>query len=202
MKMSATALALCFALISGCASVPPPIQTTQLSDQTLSLPPPDKAQIVFLQPFKPLGGNADTPLYDITADKAELLNVLSSKGKVVVLVMPGRHTFMLGSTGSSALQANVEAGRRYYVLSRFRAYMGYQLRPIRKDGPPEFSTSNPQFTQWLRDTKFESMSASGQSSFSNAVMVSKWKAEALDKWIRLSADEREQLTLAAKDAVL
>ncbi len=201
MKLSGTALALCCALISGCASAPPTMQTTPSADQTLSPPPADKAQIVFLQPFKPLGGNADTPLYDITADKAELLNVLSSKGKVAVLVAPGRHTFMISGMGLAALQADVEAGKRYYVLSRFRAYIGYQLRPIRKDGPSEFSASNPQFAQWLQDTKFETMSASGQSFYSNPTVVAKWKADALDKWSRLSPDEGQQLTLNTEDAV-
>lgn len=200
MKLSRIAAALCLALISGCASTPPQ-RSTQLADQTLSPPPPDKAQIVFLQPFKPIGGNAETALYDITADKAELLNVLSSKGKLAVLVTPGRHMFMIFGMGLSELEADVDAGKRYYVVSRFRAYMGYQLRPIRAAGPSEFSVDNPQFGQWLTDTKFETMSPSGQSLYSNSATVTKWKASALDKWNRLSADERQQLTLNAGDAV-
>jgi hypothetical protein len=201
MKLLGTALALCFVLLSGCASAPTSLRITQSPDQTLSPPPPDKAQIVFLQPFKPLGGYADTPLYDITADKAELLNVLSSKGKVAVLVTPGQHTFMISGMGVAALQANVEAGKRYYVLSRFRAYIGYQLRPIRKGDPSEFSTSNPEFAQWLQDTTFETMNASGQALYSSPATVGKWKADALDKWSRLSTDEGKQLTLNTEDAV-
>jgi hypothetical protein len=200
MKMSVLALALCVFLISGCASTPPP-RTTQSPDQTLSPPPPDKAQIVFLQPFKPIGGNADTALYDITADKAELLNVLSSQGKFAVLVTPGRHMFMIYGMGLSELEANVEAGKRYYVVSRFRAYMSYQLRPIRTTGPSEFSVNSPQFGQWLANTKFETMSASGQSLYADSATVTKWKASALDKWSRLSTDEKEELTLRAGDAV-
>ena len=66
----------------------------------------------------------------------------------------------------------------------------------------EFSTSNPEFAQWLQDTTFETMSAFGQALYSNPATVAKWKADALDKWSRLSTDEAKQLTLNTEDAVL
>jgi hypothetical protein len=202
MKVLGTAFALCFAVMAGCASAPPPLRTALSSDQTLNAPPSDKAQIVFLQPFKPLGGYADTPLYDITGDKAELLNVLTSQGKLAVLVAPGQHTFMINGMGIAAMQANVEAGKRYYVVSRFRAYQSYQLRPVRKNGPSEFNASSPDFAKWQTGTKFEGMSESGQTTYSNPTLIAKWKVDALDKWSRLSADEKKELTLNADDAVM
>ena len=109
--------------------------------------------------------------------------------------------FMEFGMGISELQANVEAGKRYYVVSRFRAYQSYQLRPVRKTGLSEFSSDTPQFKQWLQETNVEAMTPSGQSLYSKPAVINGWKAIALDKWKRLSSDEKEQLTLNAEDDI-
>ncbi|OOG58453.1 hypothetical protein B0E47_04315 [Rhodanobacter sp. B05] len=144
---------------------------------------------------------AETPLYDITGGNAKLLNVLPSKGKVAVLVDPGKHMFMANDMGVHVLSADVQAGKRYYVLSRFIAYVGYQLRPIRNAGPSEYGINNPKFKTWLGETKVMGMTAAGESLYSNASAVSKLKAAGLDRWERLSQDEREQLTLNSGDYI-
>jgi hypothetical protein len=202
MKFSGFAVAtFCFFMLAGCASVPSLQRTALSADQAINSPPSDKAQIIFLQPFKPLGGMAETPLYDITGGDAKLLNVLSSEGKVVVLVDPGKHMFMAGGMGVQVMSADVEAGKRYYVLSRFIAYVGYQLRPIRNAGQSDYGVNNPKFKAWLGGTKVVRMTPAGESLYSNASAVNKLKAAGLDKWQRKSQDEREQLTLDTGDYI-
>lgn len=202
MKLSAfVAAVFCCIVFAGCASVPSTTRTALSADQVISFPPPDQAQIIFIQPFKPLGGMAETPIFDITGGNAKLLNVLSSKGKVVVLVDPGQHMFMAGGMGVHVMSADVKAGKRYYVLSRFIAYVGYQLRPIRNAGTSEYGVNNPKFKAWIADTKVMGMTPAGASLYSNAAMVSKFKLEGMDKWKGLSQDEREQLTLNAGDYI-
>lgn len=202
MKLSGIAVAVfCLFLLASCASGPLLQRTAPSADQVINAPPPGKAQIIFLQPFKPLGGMAETPVYDLTAGNARLLNVLSSKGKVVVLVDPGKHMFMAGGMGAQVMSANVEAGKRYYVLSRFIAYVGYQLRPIRSTGPSEYGVNNPKFREWRDETKVVDMTAAGKSLYSNAATIGKLQASGLDRWKRKSQGERDQLTLNAGDYI-
>jgi len=202
MKFSGFVVAAsCLCAFAGCASTPALQRTALSADQTIDSPPPNKAQIIFLQPFKPLGGMAETPLYDITGGNARLLNVLPSEGKVAVLVDPGKHMFMANDMEVHVMSADVQAGKRYYVLSRFIAYVGYQLRPIRNAGSSEYGVNNPKFRAWLSETKVVGMTPAGESLYSDASVVSKFKAAGLDKWQRLSQDEQEQLTLNAGDYI-
>jgi hypothetical protein len=68
--------------------------------------------------------------------------MLGSKVNIVQNVDPGKHLFIAHTVSfSHFLEADVEAGKRYYVLLRFIYGRGMQLRPIRTSGDSEFSVN-------------------------------------------------------------
>lgn len=195
---------MCGLIISGCASSPPPPpHTIDLADQRVPSPLANKAQIVFIQPFKPIGGYIQsTALYDLKDTKKEFLGIVTTEGKVVVNVDPGQHLFMSTGFGVNFLQANVEAGKRYYVLSRFIAYVGYQLRPIRNGAVSNFNTRMPEFQEWLKACRIVETTPAGLSWVAaNQAAFDKAQASAWETYQRKSADEFAQLTLNPEDAI-
>ena len=203
-----TGILLCAALLVGCATAPPPpLFTVPAASQAVAPPPADKAQIIFLQPFKPVGGTADTALYEIRGTSRELLGFVSSKTRFVKLVEPGQHMYMaMGGFGAHFLQADVEAGKRYYVLSRFIAYVGYQLRPVLPSGPSDYSASIPQFGEWLRESTIVDSTPEGMAWYAdwgakNQATIDKMQARGWETWQRKTLQERAELTLLPIDAV-
>ena len=109
----------------------------------------DKATIVFLRPSHQ--GKIDTPLYDVTDGRLEFLGVLARATKMACLVTPGAHVFMVYDDrhhGKRAgfLNAEVSAGKTYYVLLKPRFGDLFGLLPLR---PYDFS--RPEFAQWLTE---------------------------------------------------
>jgi hypothetical protein len=200
MKYLALIACCCFALLSGCATEPSAPLTIQDSQQTLPPAPANKAQIVFIKPFKPLGGSHLTPLFENQGPQKELLTLIPSEGKFVKHVSPGRHVF---STDGHFMQANVEAGKRYYVLVRFIAYNGYQLRPIRRTGPSDYNASIPEFQKWLKDTHLASMTAEGREWYmKNKALFDRSQLYGQEVWQKKTAEQRAELTLNGDDDVM
>lgn len=191
----------CAVLLFGCASVPPPLFTEMATDQSTSPPPPDKAQIIFLQPFKPLGGHHLTGIYEVKGTERVLLGALSSQTKMVQLVEPGQHMYMVNGFGAGFLRAKVEAGKRYYVLSRFIAYVGYQLRPIRRTGPSDYNATIPVFRDWMTLPSVAVTSSGAAWFIEHQAALDKNYTNAWEAWLQRSDSQRAELTLNPEDAI-
>ncbi|HEX8615164.1 MAG TPA: hypothetical protein VF800_28105, partial [Telluria sp.] len=89
--MAAAILAL-----SACASSgpPPPLNYVEATTTTLSAPPADKAQVIFLQPKNLFLEHASVAVYDVTGADMTLLSMLPTHSKSAHLVTPGTHRFM------------------------------------------------------------------------------------------------------------
>jgi hypothetical protein len=101
------------------------------------------------------------------------------------------------------LDANVDAGKRYYVLMRYVHGRGLQLRPIRNEGgDPEFATGNPKFREWLTETQIVTKTAETDGwlekykSFADDAQTRGWK-----EWQEKRPDQRAELTLNREDSV-
>ncbi|MEA3195070.1 MAG: hypothetical protein QOD26_3403 [Betaproteobacteria bacterium] len=190
-----------FLLLAACVTPAPPL-FAPAADQTTPPPPADKAQIVFLSPgnlFSMLGH-----VYEVKGGQKELLGTVGPKTKMVVSVVPGNHLFMSNSVGfGHFLDANVDAGKRYYVLMRYVHGRGLQLRPIRNEGgDPEFATGNPKFREWLTETQIVTKTAETDGwlekykSFADDAQTRGWK-----EWQEKRPDQRAELTLNREDSV-
>lgn len=194
--------ALSLLLLSACVAQPPQFFTAA-ADQTLPPPPAGQAQIVFLHP----GGGFIAMLghvYELNGDRRQYIGTLGAKTKLAYGAAPGRHLFMSNSVGfGHILEADVEAGKRYYVLLRYVHGRGMQLRPVRNaGGDPEFTVGNPQFRRWLAESQLINRTAEAEGwqtqykSFHDDAYARGWK-----EWQEKRPDQRAELTLNRDDSI-
>lgn len=194
---------LLFLLVAACVTPPPPLFAAT-AEQTLPPPRADQAQIVFLNP----GGGLIALLghvYEVQGSAPQLLGTTGPKTKLVVNVTPGNHLFMSNSIGfGHFLEANVDAGKRYYVLLRYVHGRGLQLRPIRNaGGDPEFTIGNPHFRPWLAESQIVAKTAetdgwhAQQKSFTEDSYT-----RGLKDWQEKRPDQKAELTLNREDSIV
>jgi len=195
--------ALSFLLVAACAEPPPPFFNAT-PDQTVPAPRADKAQIVFLNPSNAISGAFLAQIYEVKGESKDFLGMLGPKTKMVVNVDPGKHLFMLNQAGlGQFVEANVDVGKRYYVMTRFVYGRGLQLRPVRPmGGDPEFTVSNPRFREWVSESQVVAKTADADA------FIAKYK-ERIDEaqqrgwteWHAKRPDQRAELTLNREDSV-
>jgi len=190
-------------VLAGCASGPPPAPLFVDSSAPLAPPPADKAQIIFLDPINAIQGMFPVGVYELHGTERTLLAELASHTKSVQLVTPGHHVFASNPGGvAHVMEADVAAGKRYYVLMRFIYAQGMQLRPIRPTGPSDFSVANKDFGEWVSITHFVDKTAAADEhdrKFDSAIV--KAQAEAQADWLRKTPAQRAELTLNVGDAI-
>ena len=197
-------LALTAIVLAGCASGPPPAPLFADSAAPLTPPPADKAQIIFLDPINAIQGMFPVGLYEVNGTQRTLLSELASHTKSVQLVTPGHHVFASNFGGGSAhiMEADVAAGKRYYVLLRFIYANGMQLRPIRPTGPSDFSVANKEYPEWVSITHFvEKTPAADEHDRKSDAPLSKSQADGLADWAKKTPAQRAELTLNVEDAI-
>jgi hypothetical protein len=194
--------ALSLLLLAACVAAPPTFFTAA-SDQTLPPPPADRAQVVFLHP----GGGLIAlfgHVFELNGEQRQYIGTLGAKTKLVYPVAPGHHVFMSNSVGfGHILEADLEPGKRYYVLLRYVHGRGQQLRPIRNaGGDPQFTTGNPQFRPWLAESQVIHPTAEAEAwqtqykSFHDDAYARGWK-----EWQEKRPDQRAELTVNREDSV-
>jgi hypothetical protein len=185
------------------AKDPPPPLFVESANQTLLPPPADKAQIILLEPINKIQGMFPIQIYEIQGGQRTLLAVTIWHSKAIVLLDPGKH--MLMSSGTHLMEANVEAGKRYYVLLRFIYAQGMQLRPLRTSGTSVYSVTSPDFPKWQAiTTRYVEKTPAADEAFAKDKpneFLDKAQAKALENWAAHTDAERAELTLNPGDAV-
>lgn len=168
-----------------------------------SEPPAGQAQIIFLKPMGGAWGAFNTGIFEVKPEGRELLGVLGGNSRIVINVSPGEHRFMAYTVSfAHFLDANVEAGKRYYVLARFIYGSGFQLRPIRRTGPSDYAATSPDFPGWVSDTRSSDPTAKEISWFErSSVKIDKVQAKAQANWTAKTAAQRLELTLVPADSI-
>lgn len=196
--------ALALSICAGAADAPPPPFTEVPMPAALPPPPADSAQIVLLEPINKIQGLFPIGIFDMDGDKRTLVGVSSWRSKSIVLLTPGKHTLMASPGGiSHYLEANVEAGKRYYVLLRFIYGNGMQLRPLRRSGASEYRIDSPDFPKWIKaTTRFVQKSPDAEAYFERwKEQMDKGQEKGLENWQAKTAAEAAELTLNVEDAV-
>lgn len=198
MRTLVCALLLCVCFVVSAAHFP---RTEVSADPSMPPPPADQAQIVFLRPSGYFPGML-TLLFEGMPDAETFIAPIGGRNKVVYNTAPGRKYFAsaLGGSITHYLDAEVEAGRRYYVLVRPIHGYGFQLRPIRHT-ETDYSMANPDFPQWL--AKSVRVQAAEGERFNDKFKAAVDKARLLGftRWQEKTAGERAELTLSPADAV-
>jgi hypothetical protein len=201
---------LAFAL-SGCTTTTTPPAPAQAPTPALFVeseagyhpPPRDFAQIVFLAPAAlPAAADANA-LFELDGDRRTLLAALAGHGGTLQEVAPGHHVFMAYGREAFLLEADVEAGARYYVLMRSVGRDGLRPLPVRMTEDAEVTHRGPESGRWLFDTALVDMTpAAGVWFAARSASIAAAQADATSAWQRLSPAQRAALTLRPADAVL
>lgn len=189
-------------LVAACASPPPFFSAAP--DQTVPAPRADKAQIVFLNPSNAISGAFLAQIYEVKGDSKDFLGALGPKTKMQVNVDPGKHLFMLNQAGlGQFVEANVDAGRRYYVMTRFVYGRGLQLRPVRPaGGDPEFTVGNPRFAEWLSESQLVTKTADADAFVEKyKTQIDEAQQRGWTEWQAKRPDQRAELTLNREDSL-
>ena len=184
---------------------PPPPLFAESANQTLPPPPADKAQIILLEPINKIQGMFPIGIFELRGEQRTLLAVTIWHSKAIVLLEPGKHMLMANAAVAHLMEANVEAGKRYYVLLRFIYAQGMQLRPLRTSGTSDYRVNSPEFPKWLEiTTRYVEKSPTADAAFANEKsleFIDKQQAKALEAWAARTDAERAELTLNPEDAV-
>lgn len=191
-------------LLVSCATEVPKPHFVDAATQEMPPPSADKAQIIFLEPINATQGYFPVGIFKISGDSRTLLATTGSHTKVALMIEPGHHIFMANHSGGNAhfLEANVEAGKRYYVLLRFIYAGGFQLRPLRTTGASDYTIHNKDFYKWIKESRFVEKTADAEVFYgTNKIRVDKSQADGWKKWLAKTAEDRAELTLNPEDAV-
>ena len=158
MKRQRAFLKLClilFAIVaSGCAS--PMMKQVQKIDSLDA----NKAMVTFLRPTM-FGGAIQFGIWDGT----DFVGVLSANSYIQYLTDPGEHYFLGRAENWSCVKANLEAGKKYYIIGKvfpgiWKARVAFD--PIKSSDEPQ-----SQIDKWLRELKPTSVDESKRDSYVN-----------------------------------
>jgi hypothetical protein len=181
---------------------PPPSWAESKIQTGPAAPPADMAQITLIEPINKIQGLFPYATCELTGDTRKLVAVTSWRSKTVLLP-PGKHLLLATPGGiGHALEVNVAAGKRYYVLLRFIYANGMQLRPLRPTGTSDYRVDSKDFPKWMKTTRWVEMTPEAESYFTKFdETIAKGQAGAIVEWQAKSAAEAAELTLNAEDAV-
>jgi hypothetical protein len=194
-------LAILIVLV-GCASEPQKPLIVQSPYQQMSAPPTEQAQIVFVDPNSPIRGTLPVGIYEVKDGVSTLVAMTGAGSKALILLSPGHHLLMANQGVGTAhfLDANVEAGKRYYVLVRFIYGNGFQLRPIRATGV--FSVARRDFSLWMTETHFVDSTSDGRAYFETyKKYIDEAQTVGWRSWLAKTDKERAEVTLNPQDAI-
>ncbi|MEO8001280.1 MAG: hypothetical protein ABI644_05345 [Arenimonas sp.] len=169
----------------------------------LPSPVAGKAQIVFLKPGPVVYGHMLAEIYELGDSDRQLIGMLDKKTKLILDVEPGKHRFMSVAYGDAHfMEGDFEGGKRYYILARFIMSRGYQLRPIKLNGPEDYSPKNPQFKSWVAETTIIKKTLAMDKAYkSKKKRVSKIQAKSWPLWLARTAEQRAELTMNKEDFI-
>lgn len=174
------------------------------ADNQQPVPEEGKALVVFMRASF-VGSAISASVYDAPDSDTHFIGVVQNKQKIAYQATPGPHRFMVIAENADFMDANLEAGKTYYVLISPR--MGvwkarFSLFPIHQDSADEYNLKSADFREWQAKTYFIVTAPDGQAWYEdNKDSVAEKKADYLKKWnVMLPADKAE-LTLNAGDGV-
>jgi hypothetical protein len=146
------------------------------------------------------GATPSVSLHDVSAPERKIVGILGIGQKLAYRVPPGKHEFMLLNRGSADfMEANVSAGKTYYVVVQLLAQSGYDqrygFRPVR---PVDFE--NGLFARWETNLSYvERPEAWQQWSQANSRSIETRLQDHRPSWNKQSSAERGLKTLQVAD---
>jgi hypothetical protein len=180
------------------------VQMVPAADQNPK-PAEGKALVVFFR-ASAYGAAIASSVYSAPDDSTTFLGIVRYKDKVAVQMDPGQHRFMVIAENADFIDAELEAGKTYYVLISPRMGMWkarFSLFPIHDASTDEYNVQSPQFKQWMTKTAFVEIGPAAQAWYDeNKASVEEKKADYLQKWNKMLPKDRAELVLHPQDGAV
>jgi len=154
-------------------------------------PDEDRALIVFMRPSG-IGSAVQSSVFKLVDENPELIGIVAAKKKVAYHLDPGEHLFMVIGESADFMKADVQPGKKYYVLVTPRMGMWkarFSLKPIHKDQlDPEKLAKWEKQCHWVEKT-YES----DQWADSNMPSIESKKIKYMETWLQRPESERPAL---------
>lgn len=195
------ALFISFAVLTtlgGCVATSSYMTKTVVTPQ----PTPDKALVVFMRPSR-YGGGIQASVYDTSHGGNHFIGIVSAKTKIGYLANPGDHLFMVIGENADFMNADLEAGKTYYVLVSPR--MGFwkarfSLLPIHNDANAKYNTKSQDFAEWQQETSFVRTNPGAEAWYrEHEADINAKQADYMKKWATASPRQKAELTLHRSD---
>ena len=192
------ALLLPLALLGGCVATSSYMTKTSVVPQ----PTPDKALVVFMRPSR-YGGGVQASVYDTSNGTNQFIGIVSAKTKIGFLASPGQHLFMVIGENADFMNADLQAGKTYYVLvsPRMGAWKArFSLLPIHNDASAKYNIQSTDFAQWQQETSYVRTTPGANAWYqSHEADITAKQTDYMRKWNAASARQKAELTLHADD---
>lgn len=190
---------LVLAVLAGCHSSKMVKSSTAVHE-----PAPGKAMVVFLR-SSGLGGAIQSSVYD-TGDQDTFIGIVSTGYKTAYQAEPGHHRFMVQAENADFLEADVDAGKTYYVLVSPRIgwwKARFSLLPIRNDpSSKQHQVNSAEFREWMEKTSWVDLTPDAEQWYrEHAAEVREKKLDYLKKWAEMAPADKAELTLHREDGV-
>jgi hypothetical protein len=177
-------------LVSGCAGGIVGMQEIS-GERPAPTPLPDKAMVVFMRPSG-MGFAIQSTVYEVKGTEVELIGIVAAKTKVAYQVDPGKHLFMAVGESADFMDAELQAGRTYYVNVAPRMGMWkarFALDPVRRE-----QLDGGEFKSDFGDTRWVVKTAETDQWFAaNRSSVQSKRAEYYPDWTKKTEAERPAL---------
>ncbi len=185
-------LLLIMSLLSGCAGTVKHMQEVS-TNKVMIGPATGKAAVVFLRPSG-MGALVQSSVFEVKANRLQLVGIVAAKTKVVYYVDPGQHLFMVVGENADFMKADLVADRTYYVsvsprMGLWKARFG--LEPIKGN-----ELSSPEFKSSLEECKWvENTAASENWAIANMASIESKRAEYYADWSKVPEEEKQRLSM-------
>lgn len=167
-------------------------------------PAPGKALVVFMRPSF-MGRAIAATVYDAPDSGTTFIGEVGYKDKLAYQADPGMHRFMVVAENADFMDATLEAGKTYYVLVRSRPGMWkarFSLLPMHNRADAEYNVQGPDFQQWTAAGQVTEPTPAATAWYeAHKADVESKKADYLQKWNRMAAEDRAVLVLNSEDGI-
>lgn len=178
--------------LSGCGSISGLLRVSTQDEIAGHVPSPDKAVVIFFR-SSPYKYEVQSSVFEVEGGQNRLVGIVSSGAKIAYATAPGRKLFMVIGENADFMEADLEAGRTYYVYvapreGRWKAR--FSLKPVNKRDPKTgeldkrgietcmFYENTPEAFEWAEK---------------NMQSIRQKQADHYKEWLELPADKRPML---------
>ena len=175
-------------LLSGCAGRI--VRMESMPAEASPTPLPGKAMVVFIRGRD--SALVQSTVYEVKGTEVEMIGIVAAKTKVAYQVDPGKRMFMAVGETADFMNADVQAGRTYYVnvaphLGNWKAR--FALDPIHRA-----QLDSAEFKSAFSDTRWVMKTAATDVWFAaNRSSIQSKRSESYSNWLKTPENERAAL---------